>query len=487
MQQPSILVGMIAYLLLMIGVGVYTWRYMKSLDDFVLAGRRLGPWVSAISERASGESAWFLLGLPAAAYGAGFVEFWSVIGIATGILASWTFLAFRLRSQTERLGALTLPDYFESRFDDRTRLLRVVSMLAILVFYIAYVAAQLDGAGVILNATFGVPTAVGVVIGAVIVAGYTLMGGFMAVAITDLIQGLLMALVAVVLPLAGIVALGGFEGAWTTIAAHDPRLLAMDAGKTGAAFVFGVAFAGFSWCFGYLGQPHLLTRYMAIRSAREIPTGQAIAMGWVLLSYWGAPMIGLIGLAILGPGLQNPDQVMPLLAIELMPGWLAGIMIAGATAAMMSTADSQLLVTSSTLVEDVYVKLFRPRTTPERLVWISRGVTVVLTLGALGSVYALGKETIYQTVSYAWTGLGASFGPALVASLWWRGTTRWGALAGMVTGLATTIAWKQSETLQGFLDLKAGPVLSAALMVVVVSLLTRDGSEGRLSDAARGR
>lgn len=487
MQQPSILAGMIAYLLVMVGVGIYTWRYMKSLDDFVLAGRRLGPWVSAISERASGESAWFLLGLPAAAYSLGFVEFWSVIGIATGILASWTFLAFRLRTQTERLGALTLPDYFESRFGDRTRLLRVVSMLAILVFYLAYVAAQLDGAGEILNATFGIDHTTGILIGAVIVAGYTLMGGFMAVAITDLIQGFLMAAVAVVLPIAGIAALGGFEGVWTAIAAHDPAMLTMDLGRTGAAFVFGVAFAGFSWCFGYLGQPHLLTRYMAIRSAKELPTGQAIAMGWVLVSYWGAPMIGLVGLAVLGPGLANPDQVMPLLAIELLPGWLAGIMIAGATAAMMSTADSQLLVTSSTLVEDVYVKLLRPKTTPQRLVWISRGVTVLLTLGALASVRVLGKDTIDQTVSYAWTGLGSSFGPALIAALWWRGVTRWGALAGMLTGLSTTIAWKNSAALQAFLDLKAGPVLCAAIAVIVVSLVTRDGGEGALADAARGR
>ena len=486
MSQPSILVGMIGYLIVMLGIGLYTWRYMRSLDDFVLGGRRLGPWVSAISERASGESAWFLLGLPAAAYSLGFREFWSVIGIATGILASWTFLAYRLRTQTDRLDALTLPDYFETRFADRSRLLRIVSMLSILVFYLAYVAAQLDGAGEILNATFGLPSWAGVLIGAGVVAVYTLMGGFMAVAITDLIQGLLMSFVAVVLPLVGIAALGGFDGLWTAIGAHDPALLTMDAGKTGTAFLFGVAFAGFSWCFGYLGQPHLLVRYMAIRSAKELPKAQAIAMGWVLISYWGAPMIGLVGLAVLGPNLENPQQVMPLLAIELLPGWLAGIMIAGATAAMMSTADSQLLVASATVVEDVYVKLFRPDTTPARLVVLSRVVTVVLTLVALVIAH-LFTEQIYGTVEYAWTGLGASFGPALIAALWWRGTTRWGALAGIVGGLAGTIVWKNTPALMAFLDIKAGPTLLAAALVVIVSLLTRDGTEGALADAARGR
>lgn len=483
MSQPAILAGMIVYLLVMLGVGIYTWRYMKSLDDFVLAGRRLGPLVSAISERASGESAWFLLGLPAAAYTVGFREFWSVIGIATGILTSWTFLAFRLRTQTERLGALTLPDYFEARFGDRTRTLRVVSMLSILVFYIAYVSAQLDGAGQILNATFGIEPHHGMLVGAIVVGAYTLMGGFMAVAITDVIQGLLMALVAIVLPLVGIATIGGFDRLWSALAAHDPAHLTMDAGKTGAAFLFGVAFAGFSWCFGYLGQPHLLTRYMAIRSAREVPTGHAIAMSWVLLAYWGAPMIGLVGLVVLGPALENPDQVMPLLAIELLPGWLAGIMIAGATAAMMSTADSQLLVASSTVVEDVYVRLFRPDASPGRLVLYSRVVTILLTSLALVLAWTA-SGGIYAAVEYAWTGLGASFGPALVAALWWPRATRWGALAGMLAGLGSTIAWKNSDTLQAFLDIKAGPVLVSAVLVVAVSLATR-GDRDRTPAPAR--
>jgi sodium/proline symporter len=466
-----ILIGLLLYLALMLAVGLYTFRYMKSLDDFVLAGRRLGPWVAAISERASGESAWFLLGLPAAAYTVGFVEFWSVIGIATGILTSWTFIALRLRSQTARFGALTLPDYFEARFDDRSRLLRVVSMLAILFFYLAYVAAQLDGAGQILNASFGVPHWSGMWIGAAVVALYTLMGGFLAVAWTDLIQGLLMASVAVVLPLAGIAHLGGFHELWSAVGAVDPALLTMDLGKTGAAFLFGVAFAGFSWCFGYLGQPHLLVRYMAIRSTADVPKGQAIAMGWVLIAYWGAPMIGVVGLAVLGPALEQPDQVMPLLTIALLPGWLAGIMIAGATAAMMSTADSQLLVASSAVVEDIYVRLFRPKASPRLLVVLSRIVTVVLTLSALALAFTL-RDGIYKSVEYAWTGLGASFGPALVLSLWWKRTTRWGVLAGMLGGLAGTIVWKSSAALQGFLDLKAGPVLVSAALVIAVSLAT---------------
>jgi sodium/proline symporter len=191
----------------------------------------------------------------------------------------------------------------------------------------------------------------------------------------------------------------------------------------------------------------------------------------VLIAYWGAPMIGLVGLAVLGPALEQPDQVMPLLTIALLPGWLAGIMIAGATAAMMSTADSQLLVASSAVVEDIYVRLFRPKASPEKLVVLSRIVTVFLTLCALTLAFSL-RDGIYKSVEYAWTGLGASFGPALILSLWWKRTTRWGALAGMLGGLVSTIAWKNSVALQGFVDLKAGPVLISAALVIGVSLAT---------------
>jgi len=480
--EPAILAGLLLYLALMIVVGAVTSRYMNTLDDYVLGGRRLGPWVAAISERASGESAWFLLGLPGAAYGLGFTEYWSVIGIAGGILASWTFIAIPLRRATAEMGALTLPDYFELRFKDRTRLLRIVSMIVILFFYTVYVAAQLNGAGKILNATFGMDPRWGIVIGTVVVVFYTLMGGFLAVAWTDLIQGLLMTAVAVVLPIVGLIKIGGpqrlFEllsGAGGESALRGPGFLSMS-GEIGAAFTFGAIVGGMSWGLGYMGQPHLLTRYMAIRRVSELPKGGLIAMGWTLVSYWGAPMIGIVAVVILGPDLgDNAEQVMPLLAKALVPGWIAGIMIAGATAAMMSTADSQLLVATSTLVEDIYVRLMRPRTTPERLVLLSRIATVAIASVAfvLALVAHYGSTMIDSMVAYAWTGLGASFGPPLLFALWWRRTTWEGALAGMLGGMVATVAWKNSAYLTGLLDFKAGAVLFSAVLVVLVTLVTR--------------
>ena len=478
--DTSLLAGLIFYLLVMLTIGIYASRKMRRLDDFLLGGRRLGGVAAAISERASGESAWFLLGLPGAAYAVGFTEFWSVIGIAGGIFASWTLLAIPLRKATGEMGALTLPDYFEARFHDSSHILRIVSMVIIAFFYTAYVAAQFVGGSKILAATFGLDPLHGILIGAVIVTLYTLMGGLLAVVWTDVIQGFLMAGVAVLLPILGIVKLGGFDSFSAHVAAKGADFLSMTGGKTGAAFLFGVMVGSLSWGLGYLGQPHLLTRYMATRGVREVRTGTKVAIGWVLVAYWGAPMIGLVGIGILGPDLADPETVMPLLAKALLPGWIAGIFIAGAVAAMMSTADSQLLVVTSAVVEDFYVRILKKgqaaAANPGRLVTISRFATVAIALVALMLAYK-NQEFIYDMVSYAWAGLGASFGPPLLLSLRWKRTTRWGVLAGMLAGTVSTVIWKNTDSLSGALDLKVASFLFSLLFTVAVSLVTKPPRE----------
>jgi len=460
------------YLLLMLVVGVVTVRYMRSLDDFVLGGRRLGPWVTAISERASGESAWFLLGLPGATYALGFAEFWSVIGIGFGILCSWTFIAVALRGYTGRAGALTIPDFLAARFPGHGLAIRGLATVIILFFYTTYLGAQFVGAGKILNATFGMPYAWGMVLGAVVVLAYTMMGGFLAVAWTDLFQGLLMAAVAVVLPVLALVHLGGWHGMLSSVAVKGPDFLAINAGKTGHAFVFGVMIGGLSWGFGYFGQPHLLTRYMAIRRIRDLRHGTLIAMGWVLAAYWGAAMIGILGVGVLGSSLADPEQVMPLMTRALVPPWIAGMIISGAVAAMMSTADSQLLVATSSLTEDVYVKMLRrgrPPDRPEFLVLLGRIATLLISAVALFLAFT-NQELIFDMVAYAWSGLGSSFGPVILLALWWKRTTRGGALAGMIVGMVSTVAWQRSVTLQGILDIKAASFLLSVAAVVVLSL-----------------
>lgn len=469
----SILAGLILYLIVVLTVGLWASRRMRKLDDFVLAGRRLGPLATAVSERASGESAWFLLGLPGAAYAAGFTTFWSAIGIAAGIFASWTLLAVPLRRATGKMGALTLPDYFEIRFQDNTHVLRGVSTVIILVFYTVYVGAQFVGAGKILEATFGLNPTYGMLAGAGVVAFYTLMGGFLAVVWTDVVQGILMMCVAVVLPVTGIIRLGGFDGFLAGMSQMGPDFLTMNAGQTGRAFLFGIMLGGLAWGFGYLGQPHLLARYMAIRNPRHLRQGTAIAMTWVLIAYWGAVMIGLVAVGILGPDLSDPEQAMPLLAKALVPGWIAGLIIAGAIAAMMSTADSQLIVSVSAVIEDVYVRLFRPLTSPGRLVALSRIATVVISAIALLLAFR-SQDLIFNMVAYAWSGLGSSFGPPLLLSLRWRRVRRWGVLAGMLSGMASTILWRNVPVLNETLDIKLASFLISLGMTVAVSLILHD-------------
>lgn len=480
MTDPWLLFGLALYLVVVLVVGFVSWRRTRTIDDFVLGGRKLSPFAAALSERASGESAWFLLGLPGAAYALGFREFWSVIGIAFGIFFSWTLLAGLLNREARRLGALTLPDYFEARFGEGgARSLRIVAMTIILVFYTSYVGAQFVGAGKLLNATFGLDVSLGMFLGAVVVLLYTFVGGFLAVVWTDVVQGVLMLVVAVLLPILGIVKLGGPGAFVEGIAAVDPVLLTMSGGETGRALLFGVVLGSMSWGLGYLGQPHLLTRYMAIRSPEDTRKGQTIAMIWVLFAYWGAVFMGLVGICLL-PGLEDPEQVMPLLAKQLLPAWFAGIAIAGGVAAMMSTADSQLLVAASALVQDVYAKIVRRNASPGRLMVLSRLATILVAGVALVLAFA-NEDLIFDWVAYAWTGLGASFGPPLLLALRWPGTTKAGALAGMLGGLSSTILWQNAPALGALLDIKLATFLISLLLTWGVSLATgrRQGAVAR--------
>jgi sodium/proline symporter len=480
----SLLVGILIYLVILVAIGATAARRMKRLDDFLLGGRRIGPLAAAISERASGESSWFLLGLPGAAYAAGFTTFWSVIGIAFGIFCSWVFLAVPLRRQTEKYGAITIPDYFEARFNDQTRLLRVVSMLIIIFFYTLYVAAQFVGGGKLLNAAFDLDPARGLVITALIVMLYTLLGGFLAVVWTDVVQGIMMAIVAFILPIVGIIKLGGPIVLLDKLQPLGADFLAMNAGETGAAFVFGVMLGSLAWGLGYLGQPHLLTRYMAIRSVGQIRRGTLIAMIWVLIAYWGAAMVGVVGAGTFETTLADQEQVMPLLAKYLLPGWIAGLMLAGAIAAMMSTADSQLIIVTSSIVEDVYVKLLNFKSSPRRLVLLSRLATVLVSAVALVLAFR-NQDLIFDLVSYAWSGLGSSFGPPLLLSLRWKRTTAAGAIAGMLAGTISNIVWKNIPALNAALDLKLASFLISLVLTVSVSYLTYKSNTGRRSDPVR--
>ena len=411
------LLGFLIYLLLVLLVGFMTYHSNKSHQDFFIAGRKLNPWVVAFSERASGESAWLLVGLPGAALAAGFLHVWTAMGCVLGIIFYWFVIAKDLRVQSERYEAITLPNFFSEKLGEGGNMIRMVSSLIIVFFFTFYLAAQFNGAGKVLFVTFGIPQFWGIVLGAVVIIFYTMMGGFFAVAWTDFIQGIIMIGTLVILPVIGLIEIGA-TGHSLRQAVHlaGPHYASLTGGATGLAAV-SVVIGGLSWFFGYMGQPHLLTRFMAIKDSNKIKISRRIAIAWAIPAFTGAFVIGLVGLAMYGEGyFQDVEQVMPALANDFLPAWLAGIFISGAIAAMMSTADSQLLVITSSVIEDFYHQTLKKELTNKRMLFLSRLITVAVGLFAF-VIAVTSSKLVFGLVSYAWSGLGASFGPALLLLL----------------------------------------------------------------------
>ncbi len=470
------LLGFIVYLVVILVVGFITYSINKSHKDFFIAGRKLNPWVVAFSERASGESAWLLLGLPGAAFASGLLEFWTALGCVSGIIFYWFFIAKALRVETENLGAITLPTFLAARFEKGQPAIRVLATFIIIFFFIFYLSAQFNGAGKILNVTFGLKQSTGMIIGALVIIFYTMMGGFFAVAWTDMVQGIIMIGTLVVLPLVGLAELREIHQGtspladMTTLEGH--KLLSWTGGKTGwgaAALII----SGLSWALGYMGQPHLLTRFMAIRNAEQIKISRRIAIAWVIPAFSGALIMGIIGAGLYEQGMfDDIEKLMPHLANELLPAWLAGIFVSGAIAAMMSTADSQLLVISSSIIEDLFHRTLGWDVGDRALLKGSRWITIAV--GLLGFVIALTSDKlIFSMVSYAWAGLGSSFGPLILLMLTWKKVTWQGTIAGLLTGFVTTVVWSELSRFDAVISVRFVSWVLAFLAVWLVSLYTR--------------
>jgi sodium/proline symporter len=472
-------VAFIVYLVVLIGIGFIAFRRTKTFDDFYLAGRKLDPAAAALSAEASSESGWLLLGLPGQAFSQGIGAFWVALGCVCGTFFNWTAVAQRFRKITGFFRAITIPDFLESNFKDTTHTLRVISALLIAVFMTSYVAAQFVASGKALSVTFGLDYTTAVLIGSVVILFYTMMGGFFAVAWTDVIQALMMIFGLVVIPVVGTMRLGGPAALWSKLASITPPeagFLSLRVGKEGialATFLVGMIGIG----LGYPGQPHILVRFMAIKKPGLVKKGALIGVIWAVIALYGAVFIGLVARAILSVDPGDPERVMPLLAKELLPPWLAGVMIAAAMAAMMSTADSQLLVASSSFVQDFYHKTFKREPKPKTLVFMSRLVTLLV--GVVALLVALRQDpenpvgVVFWLVLYAWGGLASSFGPLIILSLYWKRVTRAGAMAGMIAGSATVVVWKNVPALSGFLyELVPGFVVSL-IAILIASYLTR--------------
>jgi sodium/proline symporter len=477
--DAAIVTTMVLYLLGMVGVGVWMYRRTHNLDDFVLGGRSLGTLPAALSAQASDMSGWLLLGLPGAIYAAGLGEAWIGIGLLIGTYLNWRFVASRLRTYTERAGnSVTLSAYFENRFEDRTRMLRLVSALVTIVFFAIYVSSGLVAGGLLFELVFDIEMATAITISAVVIVLYTLLGGFLAVSYTDAFQGLLMVGALIIVPLVAIRADGGFGAMNDAVRAESASLLdlfgsaQLEGGEWTAAGALGVVaiVSGLAWGLGYFGQPHILARFMGIRDAAMVPVARRIGVTWVAICLLGAVLVGIAGIAFFPEPLDNPETVFLGLITETITPWIGGILLTAVLAAVMSTADSQLLVTSSALTEDIY-RAFLHRDAPDRLLlWVGRGTTVAVAVVA--TYLALRGGTVLDLVAYAWAGFGAAFGPVIILSLYWRRMTGAGALAGMITGAATVVLWRNVvggdlyEIVPGF--------VAATIAIVVFS---RVGSE----------
>jgi sodium/proline symporter len=469
----------ILYLLFLLGVGFWTFRLNKTQEDYLLAGRRLGPWVTAFSERASGESAWLLLALPGAAISVGLGESWAVIGIILGITSSWLLVAKRLREETEKYETLTIPEYLHRRFRDHTNIIRLFSALIISFFFTFYVSAQFHASGKVLHSLFNIPHLYGITLGAAVIIVYTLLGGFLAVAWTDLVQGILMFGTLIILPLVDFIELQTMQQTFgESLLQAGANNSSFTMGKEGFA-ALTVVLGGLSWGFGYLGQPHLLVRYMAIRDPDDIKRASTIAILWAIPGITGAFLIGLVALNYFGPEyFKNVDveEAMPLLATKLLPSFVAGLFISGAVAAMMSTADSQLLVSASAITEDFIHQFLGKELSNKSLVRLSRITIVVLGIFAFGIAIMsqIQGKNIFGVVSYAWSGLGSAFGPVLVLTLWWKKTTRQGVIAGLVIGFLSTVIWANVSTLQTIVTERLASFVIAFAAVMLVSMYTQN-------------
>ena len=471
MESRELTIGLTfaVYLALMLGIGYVAWRRTASLSDFVLGGRRLGSWVAALSASASDMSGWLLLGLPGYAYLSGLESLWLAGGLLLGTWLNWRLVAARLREASERSGnALTLPEYLANRFADTSGLIRGVSALFILLFFLFYTSSGLVAGGKLFEAVFGLPYVWAVAAGALTIILYTAFGGFLAVSWTDLVQGLLMAAALVVVPL---MALDGGAGS-ADLTRIPADLLDPFTDKQGRPLGWIAIVSLLAWGLGYFGQPHILARFKAVRSVALIPRARRIAVTWVALTLSAACLVGLSGIPTFNPPLADAEKVFIHLVDLLFHPLLAGICLAAILAAIMSTADSQLLVASSAFTGDLYQTLIHKGATDRELVIVGR--LAVLSIALLAFLLALDPESkVLDLVAYAWAGFGAAFGPAILLSLYWSGMTRWGALGGILAGGITVVVWKQLQG--GIFDLYEilPGIIASVLAILTLSLLER--------------
>ncbi|MBY6063163.1 sodium/proline symporter PutP [Pseudidiomarina sediminum] len=487
-METGTLISLALYFIAMLGIGLYAFK--KSTDDvsgYMLGGRQLGPGVTALSAGASDMSGWMLMGLPGAIYVSGVSQLWIAVGLVIGAYLNYLIVAPRLRMYTEVANdAITIPDYFANRFNDKARLLRLFSSIVIIVFFTLYTSASLVAGGKLFaSSAFGLEYSLGLWVTAGVVCAYTLFGGFLAVSMTDFVQGCIMFLALVLVPIVAIFDLGGVTAVTDQVRAINPDFLAFfrDA-KIADPMLNQLSVLGIisllAWGLGYFGQPHIIVRFMAIRSVRDIPKARRIGITWMTVSIIGAMVTGFVGIAYVAETkmtLKDSETIFIIFSQFLFHPLIAGFLLAAILAAIMSTISSQLLVTSSSLTEDFYKAFLHRDASDKELVLVGRISVLLVSLVAIYLAWDP-ENTILGLVANAWAGFGAAFGPVIILSLFWKRMNRHGALAGMLIGAATVLFWIYVPVIDGealsehVYEIIPGFILSA-VAVVVVSLMTK--------------
>ena len=491
-----LVVTIAVYLLSMVGIGVFYSRRNKSTDDFYLGGRKLGPLVTAMSAEASDMSAYLLMGLPGVALLAGLPEAtWTAIGLAIGTYLNWLIVAKRIRRYSQKIGAVTIPDFFSRRYHDDKHILSVIAALVIIVFFIPYTASGFNACGTLFSSLFGTNYFTAMIISAVVIVAYTTLGGFLAASTTDLIQSVIMTIALIVVVFFGIHAAGGWD-AVVANAQSIPGYLNLSQGfdaATGTAASYGpiTVISTMAWGLGYFGMPHILLRFMAIEDVKKLKTSRRVASIWVVISMGIAVLIGVVGNAMMHAGAieelssANSQRIIIKIAELLstfgfLPAVIGGVILAGILAATMSTADSQLLAAASSVSQDIARDTLGIKLSDRTAMILARCTVIVIAL--IGVIWARNEGSVFTIVSFAWAGFGAAFGPVMLLALFWKKSNKYGAICGMVAGGAMVFIWKYAvRPLGGALDIyELLPAFLIAIVVnVAVSLLTSKHNMGQ--------
>ncbi|AEC52404.1 osmoregulated proline transporter [Pyrococcus sp. NA2] len=472
--RTQILTVLVLYLGFLISVGIYQGRKARSHKDFSIAGRQLPGWVAALSERATGESAWCLLGLPGFAFAAGLAAIWPAVGCVLGIIVAWAIFAGRLRREAEKYDAVTFVDYIAKRHPEAEKWIRILGSATITFFFFFYVGAQYLGGGKVLNTLFGIDPKIGMLITALIILPYTVMGGLKSVAYTDTVQAIVMIATLVIAPIVGILYIAHHPELYATsiteaLTKAGTKYSTILGGLAGSAAIIFVI-AEFSWFFGYLGgMPQLSIRFMAIKDEKNAKVARNVGIAWTILAYIGALMIGWIGLAIFGPeGLKDPEQVMPSVMLKLFPPAIAAVFITGAVAAMLSTADSLLILSSTEFSENIVRPyLYKNETDPKKSLMVSRLTTITLGVIALIMAYIVPSHLIYTIVGYTWAGIGDTFSVIVILTLFWKKFHGKAVPPTIIAGLVFTVFWISSG-----LDAKVSVRLMNFIVTLIVAVIS---------------